>query len=119
MSAIPATPPLIKDPPVGTSPMCIPTPDVDSKLREGRTARCHCGRTQPSTDGGLGFYVYRGPGSAEADEHCKCGYHKCAHERQPRNVDPRSVQERGECTGFVPHGPHEFDSFYCGCNGWD
>jgi hypothetical protein len=100
--------------------MAIPTPGIDSKLREGRTARCHCGATRPSTEPGLAFYAYRGPGSAAAEEHCTCGFHKCAHERQPRLVDPRSVQERGDCTtGFVAHGPHEFDEFYCGCRGWD
>jgi hypothetical protein len=34
-------------------------------------------------------------------------------------VDPRSVIERGQCKGFVAHGPHKTDDFYCGCRGWD
>lgn len=24
-----------------------------------------------------------------------------------------------QCKTFEPHGPYEFDSYYCGCRGWD
>lgn len=35
---------------------------------EGRTARCACGKTRPSTDPGLAFFEYRGPGSPLATD---------------------------------------------------
>ena len=96
------------------------TPKVDPKLREGREAVCSCGARRPSSDMTLAFYEYRGPGSAAAEDGCKhCMYYKCAHERQPKLVDPSSCVERGECKGFEPHGAHETDTFYCGCGGWD
>jgi hypothetical protein len=91
----------------------------DTNQLEGRQARCvYCRKTQPS-DPKLPFFEYRGPGSRIAEIACVCGYHLVAHERQPNNVDSRSVVERGKCTGFVLRGPLEFDDFYDGCRGWD
>lgn len=84
----------------------------------GRIAKCTMCSTRLPSNYGLAFFEYRGPGSIEATETCKCGYYKCAHERQPENVDPRSVIETGKCKGFEARGPRE-DGFYCGCHGWD
>jgi len=30
-----------------------------------------------------------------------------------------TVVEDGRCPGFEPRGAWDFDSFYCGCRGWD
>ena len=71
----------------------------------GRTARCGCGRTSPSTYG-LPFFEYRGPGSLASIRTCECGYYEQAH--------PRPT-----CETFAPRGAFEFDSYYCGHAGWD
>lgn len=87
-----------------------------------RMARCSCGRTEPSSPS-LAFFQDRSEGSALATDHCKCGYTLSAHtvEGMANNVpsNRRTVIEQGKCTGFVPRGAHEFDSYYCGCRGWD
>lgn len=86
---------------------------------EGRQARCsYCNSTQPSSTK-LAFFEYRGPGSQSASQSCKCGYHWAAHVHDPRRVVPTSVVERGECSGFQSKGGSEYDSYYCGCRGWD
>lgn len=82
-------------------------------LLSGRQARCSCGATCPSDGTAPGykdipFFTYRGPGSKEARESCVCGYYREAHGKP--NI---------RCDDFRPRGPAEFDSFYCGCRGWD
>lgn len=90
-----------------------------------RMARCtYCRRVRPSSEReALPFFEDRGPGSDDAVNHCKCGYHHVAHtvEGMANNVpsNRRTVIEQGKCRGFEPHGPHEFDAYYCGCRGWD
>jgi hypothetical protein len=85
-----------------------------------RLARCYCGRTEPSAGPATQFgWQDRSTGSKYAADTCRCGYYRCAHETQPQNLDPRSVVETGKCDGFKPVGEHEYDSFYCGCGGWD
>lgn len=89
----------------------------------GREARCTCGKTAPSTDRErLAFFDYRGEGSRYALTSCAvCKFADAAHdpERMKKNVNPRTVVEQGKCTGFVAIGAHEYDTFYCGCRGWD
>lgn len=80
----------------------------------GREARCSYGHhprgTVPSRLD-LAFFEYRGPGSPAATEQCKkCGYLKMAHDE--------GRTQQGKCE-FEPHGPYEFDKYYCGCWGWD
>lgn len=90
----------------------------------GRTARCSCGRKEPSSPK-LAFFEYCGPGSKDAPERCTCGYMRCAHDPafMEQNVpsNRRTVIEDGRCTAgvFTPRGPREFDSYYCGCWEWD
>jgi hypothetical protein len=106
---------------VHDSTTVIPEPDLT-----GRTARCSCGATRPSTDH-LAFFEYRGPGSHSATDHCVCGYFQCAHDPEymaslAPNRDGsrrRTVVEDGTCSGFRPRGPAEFDVYYCGCMGWE
>jgi len=111
-------------------PSCVihsPAPEacriVDAPSLDGRFAKCTCGRTRPSSLD-LAFFEYEGPGSPRSKQSCKnCGYHEIAHTKEGMagNVptNRKTVIERGECKGFVAHGPYEFDRFYCGCRGWD
>lgn len=89
---------------------------------EGRMAKCSCGRTEPSSTS-LAFFEYCGPGSPESINICKCGFHYVAHTKEgmANNVPSNrlTVVEQGKCTGFVAHGPREFDRQYCGHAGWD
>lgn len=86
---------------------------------EGREARCpHCMKTVPS-DPELFLFEYRGEGSKFATESCgNCGYNLIAHTQEPDSGRGNVVKD-GRCSGFVPRGPHEFDTHYCGCRGWD
>jgi hypothetical protein len=88
----------------------------------GRLAKCGCGAKKPSSPS-LAFFEFRGPGSRTANDTCKCGYALAAHDpiEMARNVPSNrcTVVELGKCKGFEPRGAYEFDSFYCGCRGWD
>ena len=90
-----------------------------------REARCLCGRVVASDTKGIAFLEDRGPGSAWAEKSCKhCRYHEEAHgsgreEDIAKGIRPRrNVVAEGHCPGFEA-GPHEYDSYYCGCRGWD
>jgi hypothetical protein len=78
------------------------TPDLT-----GRKARCACGALADS-DPGLAFFEYRGPGSPDELSCKNCGI---------RDHAGREVWTK--CQNYEPHGPWEFDSYYCGCRGWD
>ena len=79
-----------------------------------RQARCHCGKTRPSSPN-LAFFEDRSPGTQ--DHRCRdCRKFVAAHEYAPRRVRP----EPSENHPFVPMtAGYEFDSYYCGCRGWD
>jgi len=80
----------------------------------GQSSHKVCTCEQPSSKD-LPFFEFCGPGSREADELCKhCGYHKVAHEK-----DPRELRGTHVCSHFEPKGDRGFDKFYCGCHGWD
>lgn len=85
---------------------------------QGREARCYCGRTRPSTDalegehGKLAFFEYRGPESERAQKTCRhCRYHDVAH---------KPGSSKHVCDNFeaMVEG-YEYDTYYCGCRGWD
>jgi len=96
---------------------------VDAPDLTGRMAKCACGRIEPSELKQRACFEYCGPGSQEAANSCKCGYHFCAHQAEymARNVpsNRKTVVEQGKCSGFVARGPLEFDRYYCGHAGWD
>jgi hypothetical protein len=103
--------------------VCESTPITPPDLT-GRMARCTCGRTEPSTlDGSLAFFEFCGEGSPRATDICVCHYASCAHDPayMARNVpnNRKTVIEQGKCSGFRPQGAREFDSYYCGCRGWN
>ena len=91
----------------------------------GRIARCAygCGSERPSTAPHLAFFEYRGPGSRYHLGHCACGYTLGAHDpaEMCRTVSGKTVIEDGRCKygKVTPRDPAEFDSYYCGCRGWD
>ena len=99
------------DPPIPACVIhdCIEVADAPPDLA-GRMANCAYGdhAVKPSDPERLAFFEYRGPGSRWATEICKCGYAKVAHETG-----------RVKCREFQPRGPHERDTHYCGCRGWD
>lgn len=74
----------------------------------------------PSSDK-LAFFKYRGEGSDEAKEFCKCGFHRLAHDKgfTQKCVNKQTVVEQGKCEGFSPVGALALDQHYCGCRGWD
>lgn len=79
----------------------------------GRTARCSCGRTEPSSPK-LPFFVYRGPGSEQATRSCKnCGYYDTAH-----TPEVMANNKGLKCTNFEARGDWGTDSYYCGHSGW-
>lgn len=81
----------------------------------GRSARCTCGRTEPSSLD-LAFFEFRGEGSPRGIDTCKhCAYALVAHERKAETGEAHLSRV---CDNFEPRGPWEFDSFYCGCQGW-
>ena len=81
----------------------------------GRFAKCEMCDKERASNYDLSFFEYRGAGSKRALEICKtCGYYDIAH--------IPSIRKKGACRiclGFEPHGAYEFDSYYCGCRGWD
>jgi hypothetical protein len=91
------------------------TPDLDPTRRY---AQCSCGKVEPSDPERLFCLIARGDGSRSALEHCRnCGYTNVAHE-PPRPGVIRSTVAR-VCDTFEPHGAYDYDTFYCGCRGWD
>ncbi len=97
---------------------------------EGRTARCaYCRAEVPSTEHErLAFFEYRGPGSRDAERQCKhCRYFDTAHDPEHMQRLARSggerrptIVEQGRCPGFEtdPNG-NPYDSYFCGCRGWN
>lgn len=102
----------------GDLPVCVicwPSPDSialaeKQPLLEDRQAKCaSCGSVVPSSYG-LAFFRYRGASSHDALHKCKnCVYYEYAH----------THGEPLKCQNFEPHGPYEYDEYYCGCRGWD
>jgi len=91
------------------------TPEQIALLLGDRQAKCFCGATAPSHKSRLAFFQYLGEGSRNATERCACGYSEVVH--HPINA----VTGRAGITdhAFEPVGAEEYDSFYCGCRGWD
>lgn len=85
----------------------VDTPDLNH-----REARCMCGKKEASSVD-LAFFEYRGNGSRYAQTTCKCGFGDMAHTQEVWDRNPHV------CKNFNPRGAHEFDSYYCGCRGFD
>lgn len=86
---------------------------ADKTMSRCTRAGCYC--EAPSSTG-LAFFEYRGPGSTYGAEHCtECRYTSHAH-RGGENYGRMRPTISHE---FDPRGASEFDTFYCGCKGWD
>lgn len=85
-----------------------------------RMARCpYCKTTAPSSERErLAFFEDRSAG--RCNDTCRnCRYSKVAH---GPNGNPRSVagQSSHVCDRFEPLSEgYEYDTYYCGCRGWD
>jgi hypothetical protein len=75
--------------------------------------------TKPSSFD-LAFFEFRGEGSREATEICKCRMSRKLHDENGGKIPARkyAMLMKG-CAGFMPKGPQERDRYYCGCHGWD
>lgn len=81
---------------------------MTGKVRE---AKCFCGRIVPSSEK-LPFFESRDEGTRMATDTCKnCRYAEVAHRGETRN--------KKVCENFEPMGAWQYDTFYCGCRGWD
>lgn len=68
----------------------------------------------------LAFFEFRGAGSREATELCKCGLSKKPHDENGGKIPAHKYPiVRNGCAGFDPKGAQERDRYYCGCHGWD
>lgn len=115
--------------------ICAPNPEsmvvVGPPNLEGRIAKCGYsspgrywyGTVEDHNKGvpsriDLAFFEFKGEGSRIAMERCKeCGFADVAHEGEKLGKWVRDADVKRH--PFVPHGPYEFDSYYCGCYGWD
>lgn len=87
-------------------------------LLAGRMARCGCGKERLSTEAREheAFFEYRGPEMINppcAAEGCR-GYVESVHQA----INPHTGRPGVTDHAFVAR-TYEFDSFYCGCRGWD
>jgi hypothetical protein len=92
---------------------------------QSREASCGYCQTVVPSDPKLPFFEDRGPGSKWSREHCRiCKCYEVAH--QPRG-DDAPLSMRGQIPTVIgePHAfeamseGFPFDSYYCGCGGWD
>ncbi len=112
------------DPPIPACVVhdCYEVADAPLNLT-GRLADCaylpkgHA--TKPSSLD-LAFFEFRGEGSRDATEICKCGLAKKPHDENGGKIPARkyAMVPKG-CAGFTPKGSQERDRYYCGCHGWD
>lgn len=80
-----------------------------------RQARCSsCAGVGPSSNA-LPFFEYTGEGSRRATENCTCGMHAVVHQE----INPSTKRPGVTDHEFTARGALEFDTFYCGCRGWD
>lgn len=110
------------DPPI---PACVvhdcydPAPEKPDLT--GRVAECAYlprGHADRPSSYDLAFFEYRGPGSREATQYCKCGMSRTAHDDAGRIAPRKYAMLMRGCAGFTAKGPQN-DKHYCGCHGWD
>ena len=90
-------------------------------LEERQAICCTKESIRPSKDHDkLAFFEFRGEGSKAAITICKhCRYALIAHQRKQLVENEGKAQYKCVCDHFEPQGPLEYDSYYCGCRGWD
>ena len=92
--------------------------DITRDMLEGREARCpHCKKTQPSVDfARLACFEYRGPGNGRYCD--RCSWAPTVHEDPDVQRRPH-VARSWFAHEFTDAEGRQFDSYYCGCRGWD
>lgn len=83
----------------------------------GRKARCYCGKERDSIEAKEheAFFEYRGPGMNNPP----CSVGTCFYvESVHQEINPHTGRPGVTDHAFVAR-EYEFDSFYCGCRGWD
>ena len=81
-----------------------------------RMAKCTCGKEVPSTPS-----LLRTTAEQWAKDRCAvCCYALGAHSPESR-VKPHMRRAMGDGHEFVPTPPdaRDYDTYYCGCRGWD
>ena len=108
---------------------CFEIDDKPPSL-DGRIAKCSCGNTRESSPS-LAFFEFQGEGSDWAMGHCAvCGYAPRAHdtnvahmariEKGGRTRYENFMEKNGGVHEFRPRGGDRgYDTYYCGCRGWD
>jgi hypothetical protein len=92
---------------------------IDTPNLTNRKAKCYSCNSIRDSSLELPFFTYRGEGSPDAKNHCKnCGYYEQAHNTNRYYKGTTEVNPL-LCSKFEPHGVYEYDTFYCGCRGWD
>lgn len=84
-----------------------------------RMAQCtYCKVERPSAESeSLAFFQDRGPGFC--NDTCKvCRYYEVAHYPNASRVNPEVPKQCQHSFEPMIEG-YPFDSFYCGCRGWD
>lgn len=104
----------------GNIPACVicgTTQVAEAPNLEGRMAKCSCGSKVPSQMS-LAFFEFKGEGSHRGLTTCiECSGAEVLHrELNPVTGRPGTKTDHA----FVPNvAGWEFDSYYCGCYGWD
>ena len=81
-----------------------------------RMARCRCGYIRPSSERAK-LFGFTDRSLASEQKYCRhCGKYEVAHypgcsQAQPDQYERHQFEPREEAA--------EFDTFYCGCDGWD
>lgn len=80
-----------------------------------RRARCSCGREVASFSG----LAFRQTAESHAEGRCgTCGYADVAHE-EPTRSRPHLARVMSDGHEFTQAEPRDYDTYYCGCRGWD
>lgn len=73
------------------------------------------GHAEADSSLGLAFFEYLGPGGKNELLCAICGKYEEPHLRITSIARGAKIIEHD----FVPREPLDFDSYYCGCRGWD
>lgn len=109
------------DPPIPSCAICDCTEvSLDPPDLTHRLARCCHNGTIKKSSNDLAFFEYLGPGSERALTLCNCGFTKSAHDYNwPSGNRVSKTPPQRMCDHFTAHGAWAYDSYYCGCRGWD
>lgn len=83
-----------------------------------REAICMYCKAIRHSDPSLPFFESREDGTRASTVCAHCGFYEIAHQYEESRVHKEPLpQTLGH--DYRPRGAWQFDSFYCGCRGWD